>query len=452
MRSRISGALSYFLGEGLGPFLVRAVAGSSAVQAAGMLVTFLVGVQLARGLGVEGYGYYGIAMAVITIAGVPGEYGIPKLVTREVAAASASDDRPRMFGVLRFADRATWVLAALALLTAVLLAFFLSAERSSIVITAILLGLPIVPLAAFARSRGGALQGLHHVVLGQIPFNLVRPLLMALLLLGLFTWNPGAGAPEAMALNVATAAAALVLSELWLRSRLPAERPARLTQASRQWLASCVPLTLARAIGVLHGQTIILVLGILATSADVGLFRIALSTMAVVGLPVMLMNQVVAPVLAKLYAEGDQGRLRKVCTRASQAMTAAVMALTLPLVLWGRPLIRAIFGEDYVPAYAALLLMCAAQIVSAAFGPNATLLTMTHHERRVTRAMTLGLLVNVALVAALAPMWGVTGAALAGVGGALFWNSMAWFDAKRLLDIDTSLFPRPSAAFPPRAS
>ena len=67
---------------GLRSFLVRAVAGASAVHLAGMLFAVLVGVQLARGLGVEGYGQYGIAMAAIALASIPGEFGLPRLVTR----------------------------------------------------------------------------------------------------------------------------------------------------------------------------------------------------------------------------------------------------------------------------------------------------------------------------------------------------------------------------------
>ena len=61
-------------------------------------------VQLARGLGVESYGYYGIAFSVITLCGIPGEMGLTRLVTREIAAASVRNDYPRLFGVLRWAD------------------------------------------------------------------------------------------------------------------------------------------------------------------------------------------------------------------------------------------------------------------------------------------------------------------------------------------------------------
>ena len=42
MKKRIARARTYVTGEGMGPFLIRSVAGTGAVQLAGMVVGFLV--------------------------------------------------------------------------------------------------------------------------------------------------------------------------------------------------------------------------------------------------------------------------------------------------------------------------------------------------------------------------------------------------------------------------
>ena len=79
------------------------------------------------------------------------------------------------------------------------------------------------------------------------------------------------------------------------------------------------------------------------------------------------------------------------------------------------------------------------QIANAIFGPNAPLLNMTHHERRVTRAMAIALVVNIVGVVVLANVWGMLGAAVAFVLALICWNVVAWIDAKRLLGIETSI-------------
>lgn len=438
MRNRLGTFRLYLLGGGLGPFLIRSLAGSGAVQIAGMAVTFLVGVQLARGLGLEGYGYYGIAMAAVSLASVPGEYGIPRLVVREVAAASASDDRPRLFGVLRWADRAG-LLIGLGLAVAVALVAFAIAGPDDTAVIAIFWGAPIIPLVALARNRGAALQGLQHVVRGQVPFMLVRPLAFALLLFAMFLAWPGAGARHAMALNGLTAAGALLVGHLWLSRRLPA-RPATAMAAGGNWLKSALSMALADGMRVTQLQLVILLLGLLASVSATGLFRVAVSILVAIALPITVMNSIVAPVMARLYAEGDHRRLQQMCTHSARWMTAGVFTLSLPFVFWGAPLIGFVFGAEYAPAAMPLLILAGGQIVTACFGVNIGLLMMTGHEQRVTRAMFWGLLASLVLTLALVPAWSEIGGAVATVGALLVWNLLTWIDAHKFLGIETSAF------------
>src|SRR5690606_41939833 len=101
----------YLGGAGLGPVLVKAVTGSAGLRIAGMGFGFLVGVQLARGLGAEGYGTYGVAMSIIALLTVPTEFGLPQLLTREVASAQVRQDWARMRGILRWSSRVSLLLS-----------------------------------------------------------------------------------------------------------------------------------------------------------------------------------------------------------------------------------------------------------------------------------------------------------------------------------------------------
>lgn len=412
------------------------------VRIAAMLASFAVGVQLARLLGVEGYGYYGIALAIVTIAAVPGEMGLPRLVTREVAAGSARNDSPHLFGVLRWADRtAIWLTGAITLLV-VAGALAIAAMRPSGVALAVLLGAPLIPLLTLARIRGGALQGLHHIVRGQIPANLVRPILLSVMLFAAYLLGVQLGAPAAMAMNSLTALAAFVLADLWLRQRLPASEPPELVRSGRKWLASSIPMALTDGMRTLQLELSVLLLGLLTAAATVGLFRIAAVTAVMAAAPLVVVNHVAFPVVAKLHAEGEQQQLQRVVTALAWTQFVGVLLLSLPLFLAARPLLGFVFGQDYAPAADALVILAAGQVVNGAFGPNVALLNMTHHERRVTRAMAIALVVNVVGVVVLGTIWGIVGAAAAFTAGLLCWNVLTWIDAKRLLQIDTSILSR----------
>ncbi len=404
-----------------------------------MVASFLVGVLLARGLGVEGYGYYSLALAVITIAALPAEMGLPFLVTREVAGAAARNDLPRLFGVLRWADKASlWIsgtVAAAILAGAVILYY----AGSAVVAAALVLGAPVVPLVALAKVRGGALQGLDHVVRGQIPWVLLRPLVLGLLLLGILAAGVRFSAPVAMALTSVSAAVVFAVAWAWLKQRLPGEVPAEVVHSGRRWLASTIPMGLMEGMRILQPEAAVLIVGLLAAPEAVGLFRIAVVTAAIAAAPIAMIVHAALPVMARLHQEQRKDQLQKAVTGVAHAQFAGVLLLSLPLLLVPGPLVSLAFGESFVPASDALRMLAVAQIVNAAFGPNIWLLNMSHHEGRVAKAMGIALAATLVTVPLFALAWGIVGAAAALLVSMLCWNVIAWFDARRLLGIETSI-------------
>jgi O-antigen/teichoic acid export membrane protein len=431
-------ARSLATGTGLGPILVRAVAGSGAVQFAAMAATFLVGIQLARGLGVEGYGQYGIAMAVISLASIPGEFGIPKLMIREASSAVAHKDWSHFASVLRWCDatclKITLVMAALVIAGALLV----SRGVFTPLVAAIVLGAPVIPLFALAKLKGIALRVLDFIVLGQIAPVLLRPIILSLLLFAIFIAGERLNPAYAMAINSLTAAVALVVGYWFLRSRMP--RPERVypLENGRRLIASSIPMAMSDAMSVLQPQLALLLLGAMTSATDVGLFRIAVSISVMLILPAAIIETVATPIIARLHAQGDRRRLQHLLTRSAQAQLLGVLLLAVPLLIAAEPVLGAVFGSGFRDAAGVLRLLLVGQIANSAFGLNAALLNMTHHERRVTRAMVYSMLVNVASIALLVPWYGRMGAGAASVLALLVWNALTWIDAKRLVGYDTA--------------
>jgi O-antigen/teichoic acid export membrane protein len=445
MRMLVSRASDYVRGGGLGPFLVRAVAGNGAVRIAAMAASFAAGVLLARGLGLEGYGYYSIALAVITIAAIPGELGLSFLVTREVAAASARKEYGKVFAVLRWADRACFWIAGAVALSIALGALIVFRTGSQTLAWALLLGAPFIPLITFAKIRGAALQGLNHVVLGQIPAHLIRPVVVSLLLAFAFFAGLRLTAGAAMALHTVSAATVLVVSYLWLRQRLPVKPPAQVEIGALR-LSSSIPMGLVEGSRILQAELSILLLGFLTIPADMGLFRIAIVSATIAALPMTVIMLTTMPLIARLYAQESWDNLQKLLRYSAYAQTAGVALLALPLLIIPEFLLSFIFGPDFAAAADAMRIISLGQIANAAFGLNMQLLNMTHNESRAARAMGIGLGVNVATVLLFASIWGIAGAAIGFVIALLVWNVLTWLDARRILRLETSVFPAPVKA------
>lgn len=431
---------AYLNRPGLGWQIIRATLGSAALRVAGMGLGFLVGIQLARGLGPEGYGIYGLAMSIIALLQVPTQFGVPQLATRELAAARARGEWGVLRGFLRW-SLGLVVLAALVVGASVLIGLAGWGNLESDFGRTMLWALLLVPFASLIEVWGGALRGLGHVTFGQVPEMVLRPgLFSCLLLLAVLGILPALTPAGAMLLHVVAGFIAMLVAGFWLIRYRPREAVAHgpVTRGGL-WLQSAFPMALTEGMRMLQGHAAILLLGLLATAAMVGLFKVAVSVAVIVSLPIALINVVLATYLARLFAEGDTRRLQRLCSWGARAMAAGVMILILPLLVRGEWLLASLFGKDFEASLAALLILSAGHFCSACMGPNAALLNMSNHEKRVTRAFFIAAFVNIAVAFGLIPMLGIMGAALANMIGMLVWNLLMLIDARRLLEIDTSI-------------
>jgi O-antigen/teichoic acid export membrane protein len=208
---------------------------------------------------------------------------------------------------------------------------------------------------------------------------------------------------------------------------------------AKAWLRSALPMALTEGMRILHGNVSIVLLGALSTSVLVGVFRVASSMGLLLNMPVTLLQVVSAPVFSRLHAAGDHKRLQRMLSWVAPAMVTGVAIVILPIVLGGPQLLAKVFGAEFGASYVPLLILSAGTLIGSAFGAGTTLLNMTGHERRVTRAFGLSLVVLGLLSPPLIQFWGAVGAASANSIAFVLWTVLMWLDARRLLQLDTSI-------------
>lgn len=433
---------TYLAGGGLGPLLLKAVTGSAGLRLAGMGFGFLVGVQLARGLGVTGYGTYGFAMSLIALLMVPAEFGLPQLLVRETAASASRGEWGKVAGLLIWSRKVSLV-SWLIISAAVVLALAVGAEHIDRDLAfALLIGLAIVPFVAIGKTRAAVLRGLSHVVKGQLPDTLIRPgIHSALLLVAMILaipLTPG----FAMALGVIGAGSAMLLAVYMLRRALPAAaRTAEPQTNSNAWRSSCLPMAMTEAMRILQAHSAVIMLGILATSSSVGVFKVAVAISVVVALPTSVLITAIAPSISSLYVKDDHARLQKLLTWASITMVAGVTLLAMPFILVAQNLISAVFGDGFADAAPPLQVLCLGAIATATSGTAGTLLNMTGHERLVRRASIESLFLLIVTMPVLILLAGATGAAIATVAAGLLWRFRMAHDCRRVLGLEPGLLP-----------
>lgn len=422
--------------------LAQAAAGSAALALSSKLLMLLTSVVLARWMGASGYGVYATATALVLLLTVPAGLGLPTLVIRLLASYAAHQEWGRMRGLLVRGNQAVLGASLLMACLAASMIWIFSERFGPDKASAFFLAVPLIPLIALGAMRSAALRGLHHVVLGQLPENLIMPGLFLALVGGGWLVQGGAAAlsPEyALGARLVAVAVAFGVGAVLLLKRLPpAVRQAEPQYESRSWARAALPLLFIAGINIINAQTDVLMLAALQGSESAGIYQAAVRGAELVAFSLVIANMAIQPSLARLYAAGDTFRLQRLVTWSARGATAAALPLTAVMILWGRPIMGALFGAEFTRGAVALAILSVAQLINAFTGPANTLLDMTGHQNDTLKAVATGVLSNVFLNALLIPYWDIVGAAIATGASLILCNALLVILVRRRLGLNAT--------------
>jgi O-antigen/teichoic acid export membrane protein len=426
-------------GENLAAQLLRGGAGSLLARVSEVVLGLAVVVLLARLLGPAGYGVYAFVFALVSVVSVPVRMGLPSLVVRETARGQSLGDWAAVRGVWRWANGVVVLLSLLVACVGMmaLLAGWVDGESLKQTLP---WGIALIPVMALGAIRSASLRGLRHTLAGVFPDQVLRPALLFVLLAVVLIWPGMRLSPAgAMALMlVASLAAFIVGASLLHRYRPTALRRPEPVYHHRAWARSSWPMAFTEGTQQLMRHSDVLLLGIMAVTSDVGVYRVAAQGALVVSLALFALNMAAAPFLAQLHAQGERAKLQKLATRLAQGALGFALPVLLAFVIFGDWLLSTFFGKGYVSAWWPLIILGLGQVVSAGFGATSIILNMTGHERKVSRAVGAAAVVNVVLNLLLIPPFGIIGAALATSTSLVFWNIWLWLVTQRRLGIRSS--------------
>lgn len=188
-------------------------------------------------------------------------------------------------------------------------------------------------------------------------------------------------------------------------------------------LRSAFPFMITSSMYLVMSQTDTLMLGIMLSVEEVGIYSIALKLAMLTSVVLLVSNAIVAPKISELYTLNKREDMillaRKVvtalCIIGSLVMLFFIFAGKQILSLWG------------VSEYSDLLLILAiGQFINLATGPVGNLLVMTNYAALQSRIVMAMALINVALNYWLITGYGVYGAAVATAIVVALTNIISW--------------------------
>ena len=416
------------------------------LRLAGLLSTFGLGVVLARVLGPAEYGVYGLVVTLSAIAMTIGLLGTQQLAVRELSVRSSLGDWPgvryliRQFGVATGA--AVLLLGILAGVTT-----WLIAPAGDPAPKLVVLGGSLALMTAFTALTAAELRGLGVMIKGQAMDLAVRPAAAFLLILLFVLAGRPLDASGALAIQVAIAAAAAGVSLIWVRNALPRDiqsgSPPRIA-----WLGAAIPLLLVELLRQLDGAYGMILVAWFATAEELGVFRVALACVVVVGLPVSIFHIIQAPAVSKHYKFGETEQLQRILSSTSAWVVALVAPITVAAWLIGQQAIVLVFGDAYADAWLPLFILCIAQLAYGYFGMGPVMVAMCEGERHLIKIYLVSVSIGVAAAVPLVMAYGASGAAAATIVSIGMIGLLSWRYGKSRLGVDCTFWPllrRPQA-------
>ncbi len=374
---------------------------------------FLIGLLLARSLGLTGYGLYVLAISVSTLFAGISLIGTDDAMVRYVAILSSRRDREGVGGTLQvglgmaLAGGITMGIALFILAGPIATGLFSAPDLARVLRFMAV----VVPFLALSNTLLGIARGFKRMDYTAFSQNgvqsVVRLILVGVLAMG--GWLTLM--PAAIAFGISDVAASLALivlvnREFDLRSVLrPGSR-----RDLRQIFGFAFPLWVSGLLRQFRVNIQNVLVGSLGSVAGVGVLSVANRVNDVATLGSKSVYIASRPLMAQLHDRGDRDALRGLYTATTRWSLAVNIPLFLGMVLYPGPLLQ-VFGEDYARGATALVLVACAQMIAAGTGTCQGMLDMTGHTR-VKLANTVAwtvLLIGGGVFAI--PRWGVVGAA-----------------------------------------
>lgn len=433
------------MGSGLLRHILRGTVGSAGLQLAGTALALFTSVILARALGPAGYGAFAFAIALIYLLAIPSALGLDQLLIREVARYVEGRRLAALKGLLRRSDQLALGVSLIIASIAGVVAYLMSEIKgTSPMLSAVWMGLPVIPMLALTRLRQSALQGLDRVVRGQVPETVAWPILFLMLIAAyLLLLQHRLTAATALVLQVLACAGGLLLATVLLRRHLPvAVRGVHAEYRTREWLGSAFPLVLVAGLQVVNARTDTMMLAALKGAEAVGIYGVASRGAGFVGFFLMAGQRSLAPTIASLHKRGDTADLQRIVTTTARWILVVSTPIALVFILGGRWILAFVYGPAFSPGHLPLALLSIGYLGGVATGPVAFLLVMTGNEQDAARGVALGATLNIVLNAALIPPFGLAGAAVATGLSVIASNAAFVYFVRMRLSIRPTAFAR----------
>ena len=408
------------------------------IQGFGLGLRYLLQIFLARWLGADEYGAYSYIFSWIQILGLLSGLGFTISLLRFIPEYITGQKWGVLRGIVRRSRQMTLLTGSvLAGISYVLLGVFGLFKIQPMLA---LVGAAVIPLYGLLQLQVELIRSLRQIALAYFVPMILQPILQISLLsiLGYFLLTFDS---FAALLALAIGLIPLVLLQNWLINRFVPHTAvlAATNYRTNEWLRVSLPLLYIALVVLVQEQAGVLVVGSFLSAEETGIYMAAMKTAVLVSFVLIAVNTIVAPMIGTAFARQDKHELQQIVRLANGLTFGFSILVGFGLILIGKSVLG-IFGYGFQSGYRLLIILALGQVINASAGPVGYLIILTGHQREAVKVYSSTLLINVALMLLLVPLFGSMGAAIATSAAMMVTNIWLSLLARKCIGINTFVF------------
>ena len=194
-----------------------------------------------------------------------------------------------------------------------------------------------------------------------------------------------------------------------------------LSYTTKEILKVSTPMAISAMAYFVMQSIDVIILAIYEGFDKLAYYSVSVKLATLIALALLSVNIVVAPKIAELYEKKKTKEMQEIIKKSTRIIFI-ISVVTLLFLVFFSETILGLFGQNYLVARQALIILIFGQFFNSLSGPGAIYLNMTKRQRVLNKILLTGLIVNIGLNFYLIPSYGISGAAIATLISFIFWN------------------------------
>lgn len=401
--------------------------------------TLVVNALLARLLSPEDMGAYFLVFSFVTILAICGQWGLNrglvKLIASEMAKGYSAIARKSILA--SFVIVISICLSIIAVLHTPSGTWILTKLSGSDVLVPVsfLIGLWIL-FKALLGLISESFRGFHDIRMATMFGGFASAILSALFVFVFWLNNKSANLEQMLELTVFAIGISLSIGLLSIYRKLRTLDRGGEVEIFKV-LNFGFPLFLTSVTLFAVREFHILILAMYQPETEVALYGSASRLIALLTMPLIIVNSVIPPMIADLYSQEKYLRVQNVLQKTATLMAIIAVIVSAVIFIFGADILGLVYGDPYREAFTVFAILTAGQLLNVLTGSPGVLLTMSGHEKFVMKsALTTGIIGVIVSIVGVQAM-GAVGAAIGYSVGIVLVNVAMWFYSYKKLSIRT---------------